>query len=67
MRILQPPHGSGRRNDRRHAHRPHLRTQGGVAGAGAQEGGALRLAKPSIGARSADPQTLDLFAEVEHA
>lgn len=32
-----------------------------------KKSGALRLAKPSIGARSADPQTLDLFAEVEHA
>jgi len=29
--------------------------------------GVLRLAKPNIGARRADPQTLDLFAEVEHA
>ena len=26
----------------------------------------LRLARPSIGARRPDPETLDLFAEVEH-
>lgn len=28
--------------------------------------GALRLARTSIGARRAGPETLDLFAEVEH-
>lgn len=27
---------------------------------------ALRLARSSIGARRTDPETLDLFAEVEH-
>ena len=32
-----------------------------------KKAGALRLARPSIGVRRADPQTLDLFAEVEHA
>jgi hypothetical protein len=32
-----------------------------------KKAGALRLAKPSIGVRHADPETLDLFAEVEHA
>jgi len=32
-----------------------------------KKAGALRLAKPSIGLRRPDPQTLDLFAEVEHA
>lgn len=32
-----------------------------------KKSGVLRLAKPNIGARRADPQTLDLFAEVEHA
>ena len=31
-----------------------------------KKSGVLRLAKPSIGARPADPQTLDLFAEIEH-
>ena len=31
-----------------------------------KKAGALRLAKPSIGQRRADPETLDLFAEVEH-
>lgn len=31
-----------------------------------KKAGALRLARPSIGQRRADPQTLDLFAEVEH-
>ena len=29
-----------------------------------KKAGALRLARPSIGVRRADPQTLDLFAEV---
>ena len=32
-----------------------------------KKAGVLRLARPSIGVRRADPQTLDLFAEVEHA
>lgn len=32
-----------------------------------KKAGALRLAKPSTVARKADPETLDLFAEVEHA
>ena len=32
-----------------------------------KKAGVLRLAWPSIGVRRADPQTLDLFAEVEHA
>ena len=34
-----------------------------------KKAGALRLARPSIGQRRADPETLDLFAvaEVEHA
>ena len=32
-----------------------------------KKAGALRLARPNIGARPADPETLDLFAEVEHA
>ena len=32
-----------------------------------KKSGALRLARTSIGARRADPETLDLFAEVEHA
>lgn len=31
-----------------------------------KKSGVLRLAKPNIGARRADPQTLDLFAEVGH-
>jgi len=31
-----------------------------------KKAGALRLARPSIGQRRADPETLDLFAEVEH-
>ena len=31
-----------------------------------KKSGLLRLAWPSIGVRPADPQTLDLFAEVEH-
>ena len=31
-----------------------------------KKAGVLRLARPSIGARRADPETLDLFAEVEH-
>ena len=31
-----------------------------------KKSGVLRMAKPSIGARRADPETLDLFAEVEH-
>jgi len=29
-----------------------------------KKAGALRLARPSIGVRHADPETLDLFAEV---
>lgn len=32
-----------------------------------KKSGALRLARTSIGPSRADPQTLDLFAEVEHA
>lgn len=32
-----------------------------------KKSGVLRLAKPSTVARKADPETLDLFAEVEHA
>lgn len=32
-----------------------------------KKAGALRLARPSHGQRHADPETLDLFAEVEHA
>ncbi|PTT39838.1 hypothetical protein DBR23_10035 [Acidovorax sp. HMWF018] len=32
-----------------------------------KKSGVLRLAKPSAGPRRPDPQTLDLFAEVEHA
>ena len=32
-----------------------------------KKAGALRLARTSIGARRAGPETLDLFAEVEHA
>lgn len=32
-----------------------------------KKSGVLRLARPSIGQRRADPETLDLFAEVEHA
>ena len=31
-----------------------------------KKAGVLRLARTSIGARRADPETLDLFAEVEH-
>ena len=31
-----------------------------------KKAGVLRLAKPSIGVRRADPETIDLFAEVEH-
>ena len=31
-----------------------------------KKAGVLRLAKPSIGQRRLDPQTMDLFAEVEH-
>ena len=31
-----------------------------------KKSGVLRLAKPSTSPRSPDPQTLDLFAEVEH-
>lgn len=31
-----------------------------------KKAGALRLARPSIWQRRADPETLDLFAEVEH-
>ena len=31
-----------------------------------KKSGALRLARTSIGARRAGPETLDLFAEVEH-
>ena len=31
-----------------------------------KKAGALRLARPSAGLRRPDPQTLDLFAEVEH-
>lgn len=31
-----------------------------------KKAGALRLARTSIGARRADPETLDLFVEVEH-
>ena len=31
-----------------------------------KKSGALRLARTSIGARRAGPQTMDLFAEVEH-
>jgi hypothetical protein len=32
-----------------------------------KKAGALRLARPSIWQRRPDPETLDLFAEVEHA
>ena len=32
-----------------------------------KKSGVLRLAKPSTSLRRPDPQTLDLFAEVEHA
>ena len=32
-----------------------------------KKSGVLRLARPSTGLRRADPGTLDLFAEVEHA
>jgi hypothetical protein len=32
-----------------------------------KKSGVLRLAKPSTSPRRPDPQTLDLFAEVEHA
>lgn len=32
-----------------------------------KKSGVLRLAKPSTGPRRPDPQTLDLFVEVEHA
>ena len=32
-----------------------------------KKSGVLRLARPSIGVRRVDPETLDLFAEVEHA
>ena len=31
-----------------------------------KKAGALRLARPSIGVRRVDPETLDLFAELEH-
>ena len=31
-----------------------------------KKAGVLRLARPSIGVRRAGPETLDLFAEVEH-
>lgn len=31
-----------------------------------KKSGVLRLAKPITGTRRPDPQTLDLFAEVEH-
>lgn len=31
-----------------------------------KKAGVLCLPKPSIGLRRADPQTMDLFAEVEH-
>ena len=31
-----------------------------------KKSGVLRLARTSIGARRPDPETLDLFAEVEH-
>lgn len=32
-----------------------------------KKSGVLRLGRPSAGPRRPDPQTLDLFAEVEHA
>ena len=32
-----------------------------------KKAGVLRLARPSAGPSRPDPQTLDLFAEVEHA
>ena len=32
-----------------------------------KKAGVLRLARPSIGQHRPDPETLDLFAEVEHA
>lgn len=32
-----------------------------------KKSGVLRLGRPSAGLRRPDPQTLDLFAEVEHA
>lgn len=32
-----------------------------------KKAGVLRLARPSTGPRRPDPETLDLFAEVEHA
>ena len=32
-----------------------------------KKAGVLRLARPCTGPRRADPETLDLFAEAEHA
>lgn len=32
-----------------------------------KKAGALRLARPSVSVRRTDPETLDLFVEVEHA
>lgn len=32
-----------------------------------KKSGVLRLARPSTGPRRPDPETLDLFAEMEHA
>ena len=46
--------------------RPTCARKAGLLELARKKSGALRLARTSIGARRAGPETLDLFAEVEH-
>lgn len=50
-----------------YAYGPKCALRAGLLELARKKAGVLRLARPCTGPRRADPETLDLFAEVEHA